>query len=87
MWSSAPVPVPESCEVRPRNFFWISLAPLALGPMCTMSISPRYIQCTGKPKSGCGPEVMPSTRAYQSRVASMSSAATRKCSMCEIGMH
>src|SRR5580765_5285195 len=29
---------------------------------------------------------MPSTRAYQSRVASMSSAATRKCSMCETGM-
>src|SRR2546422_1436954 len=55
--------------------------------MCTTSTPPRYIQCTGKPKSGCGPGCMPRTRAYQSRVASISSAATRKCSMCERGMH
>ena len=59
----------------------------ALGPMCTRSTLPRYIQCTGKPKSGCGPLVMPRMRAYQSRVASISSAATRKCSMWERGMH
>src|SRR5712671_2434457 len=65
----------------------MSPALFALGPMCTTSRSPRYIQCTGKPKSGCGPLRMPSTRAYQSRVASMSSAATRMCSMCERGMH
>ena len=83
MWSMAPVPVAPPCEVRPRYFFWFSPAIFALGPMCTMSTSPRYIQCTGKPKSGCGPLVMPRMRAYQSRVASMSSAATRKCSMCD----
>src|SRR4051812_216230 len=86
MWSMAPVPCPDPCEVRPRYFFWISPAIFALGPMCTTSTSPRYIQCTGKPKSGCGPDFMPSTRAYQSRVASRSSAAMRKCSMCEIGI-
>src|SRR5688500_19836697 len=55
--------------------------------MWTTSRSPTYIQCTGKPNSGCGPERSPSTRAYQSRVASMSSAATRMCSMWETGMH
>src|SRR5260221_13109073 len=82
----APVPAPASWEVRPRYFFWIWLAALALGPMCTTSTSPRYIQCTGKPNSGCGPLFMPSTLAYQSRVASMSSAATRRCSICERGI-
>src|ERR1700741_4872736 len=91
MWSMAPVPAPlpgaPPCDVRPRYCFWIAPAIFALGPMCTTSTPPRYIQCTGKPKSGCGPLVMPSTRAYQSRVASMSSAATRKCSMCVRGMH
>src|SRR5204862_7280512 len=56
------------------------------GPMWTTSTSPRYIQCTGKPNSGCGPDFMPSTRAYQSRDASISSEAIRKCSMCEIGI-
>jgi hypothetical protein len=86
MWSIAPVPAALPCEVRPRYCFWMSSAFFALGPMCTTSTPPRYIQCTGKPKSGCGPDFIPSTRAYQSRVASMSSAATRKCSMCESGM-
>src|SRR5688500_262291 len=86
MWSIAPVPCADFSEVRPRYFFWISFAFFALGPMCTTSTSPTYIQCTGKPKSGCGPEVMPSTRAYQSRVASISSATTRMCSMCDTGM-
>src|SRR5438552_2917523 len=47
----------------------MSPAIFALGPMCTTSTPPRYIQCTGKPKSGCGPLCMPSTRAYQSRAA------------------
>jgi hypothetical protein len=81
MWSIAPVPVPAACEVRPRYSFWRAFAPFALGPMWTTSTLSMYIQCTGKPKSGCGPELIPSTRAYQSRVASMSSAATRMCSM------
>src|SRR2546426_178967 len=74
-------------QFQNQDLLWISPAAFALGPMCTMSVLPRYIQCTGKPKSGCGPGFMPSTRAYQSRVASISSAATRKCSMCERGMH
>src|SRR4051812_4136874 len=82
----APVPSSDCCELRPRFLRWISPACFALGPMCTTSTPFTYIQCTGKPKSGCGPLCMPSTRAYQSRVASMSSAATRKCSMCETGM-
>src|SRR5688572_9743537 len=87
MGSIVPVPLTLACEVRARQARCASLATLALGPMCTTSAVPRYIQCTGKPNSGCGPELMPSTRTYQSRVASMSSAATRKCSMCDRGMH
>ena len=57
MWSIAPVPVPvTSARCGRGSCFWIASAILALGPMCTTSTSPRYIQCTGKPKSGCGPE-------------------------------